>query len=96
MAEAVKRKRLVKVVRYPPMEGKKLLGCFAVDKNNPLLLGVLNVLFAMEDSAAASAGHPDVSAEISKGHAMQAAGFLEAQETILDLVRDAGVIKGEG
>ncbi len=83
------RKRKAKSVKVPEMNGKKLLECFAVDPETPLLVGVLCVLAGMEELDKESVAVCNLEDSARAFYAGGISRMMDAQERILELVKRA-------
>ena len=82
-----KRKKEVRTV--PVLDHKKLLACFAVDPETPLLVGVLCVLAGMEEQDKEGVAVAELPPDMRTFYAGGISRCADAQERILELVKKA-------
>jgi len=90
-------KRIVIVEKTPAMSSDKLLECFAVDPDTPLLKGVLSVLAGIEEMGTENVSTCALKDSERTFYAGGISSMAEAQGRIIDLVKDGNAAKrGEG
>ena len=78
--------RRVKALYVPPMVAGRLLECFRVQLDNPLLQGVLHELRGLHEIAAQNAEVLDQPDSVTLKYTAMMRAYREAEERILDMV----------
>jgi hypothetical protein len=86
----IKARRVLRELLKEELTDNKIMECLAVDKDTPVLKGVLNVLRGLEELAIEAAIRRDNN-EVKRAYDCGAIGaFADAQERIIEIVNLAG------
>ena len=86
----IKARRVLRELLKEELTENKIMECLAVDKDTPVLKGVLNVLRGLEELAIEAAIRRDNN-EVKRAYDCGAIGaFADAQERIIEIVNLAG------